>query len=166
MNSAFFCIICMLMAEKEKVGRQEVWPQRQFSELQGKTGVPLIFVVIYSIAQLIRGNHSGWMLLGLSIISFVAIFGYAIASYLYGATGRRSYFAMLLALGGFIPYFFGIYLLAYHGLYGLYTLLQDFMFWHLLKDLLFIWAGYSLVANFYQITQLSNQVSEDYKANH
>lgn len=140
------------MEKEDKAGIELLQLKRAFETLAGKAITPLIFVLIYSIVQLIRfGNKSDYLLLLIGcILSVMAVvgFGYTIVN------KTRSFIHMLLALSGFIPYLFGIYLVFVSGFWSLKELTNGFSIIVILKAIVFIFFGYRLVSKFYQITEI------------
>jgi hypothetical protein len=144
------------MAAKNQSRAQRAWPQATFSKLQGELGVPLIIVAIYSIVCLIiygnTGNQYLFMLVG-SILSMAGIFAFVMASFSYGALGKKSFVAMLMTFAGFIPYLFGVYLTFYQGFWGFKELSTGFSIWLVVKSLGAIVLGFWIVNKTYQITE-------------
>ena len=140
----------------EKTKAQEIWPQKLFVMLMTKVLVPLFFIFIFSVVQVIRigffENDYALLLLG-SLLSTISVFAYTMTGYIYGAAGRRSYLAMLLTSSGFIPWAFGIYLTFYRGFWSLIELQNGFEFLVIIKSVTFIFLGYFVVSNFYKITE-------------
>lgn len=140
----------------ERTKAQKIWPQRIFIMLMMKVATPLLIVLVFSVVQAIRiefsTNDNAVLLLG-SLLSMASVFGYTIAGYIYGAAGRRSYFGVLLTLGGFIPWAFGIYLIFYRGFWSLIELQNGFEFLIVIKSVAFILLGYFIVSSFYKITE-------------
>ena len=140
----------------EKTTAQIMWPQRVFVLLMTKTFVPLSLVFIFAVVQTIRigsvASDNRLLLIG-SVLAIVSVFGYTMAGYIYGASGRKSFIAMLLAAGGFIPWAFGSYLVLYRGFWSLLELGNGFDFIVVSKSLFFIFVGYFIVSNFYKIIE-------------
>ena len=146
---------------QKRTPAQEAWPQRQFVDNVTQLVLPLLVVIIYSIVQLIiHGAHNNqylFMLIG-SLLSIIGAFAYIFASYVYGATGKKSLLAMLCALAGFIPYLFGCYLVFYQGFWGFKELSTGFSVWLIIKAVVSILLGYRVVSSMYKITELDKSV--------
>lgn len=140
------------MENQEKSSIDVLQLKRAFESLAGKAITPLVFIFIYSIVQLIRlGNKSDYLLLLIGcILSVMAIvgFGYTIVN------KKRSFIHMLLSLSGFIPYLFGAYLVFISGFWSLKELTNGFSIIVILKAIIFVFFGYRLVSEFYQITEI------------
>jgi len=91
--------------------------QAEFSKLGGKAITALAVVLIYSIVQLVRlGNVSDYLFLLVgSLIAGAAIMGHIINELTNGVKGKKSFLAMILAFGGFIPWVFGSYVVFVSG---------------------------------------------------
>lgn len=150
----------------EKTQAQEMWPQAMFSRLMGKMSISSFVVFVFALVQIIRvgifANDYLLLLLG-SLLSVVTMLGYTIAGYIYGATGRKSYLATLLAFGGFVPWLFGSYLVFYRGFWMLTDLLNGFDIILIAKSIIFIFLGYFIVSNFYKITELDKKFAKQTK---
>ncbi len=149
------------MAKKQPTSAQEAWPQRQFVDKATQAVLPLLAVIVYSMAQLVRvgfqGNQYAFMLL-VGILSIVCIFVYILASYTHGATGKKSIIGMLSAFAGFIPWLFGLYLVIYQGFWGFKELSAGFTIWIVIKALVAIFLGYRIINAMYQITEIDKSV--------
>lgn len=152
----------------EKTTAQEMWPQRIFVFLMTKTIIPLFLVLIFAIVQTIRigfsASDNSILLIG-SLLSVVSVFGYTMAGYVYGASGRKSYIAMLLALSGFVPWAFGSYLVFYRGVWSLRELQNGFDLMIIVLSVFFILVGYFIVSNFYKITEADKSFIDMAKKN-
>lgn len=137
--------------------------QRELVTLAGKAVTALIPVFIYSIVQLIRiGNQGDYLLLLVGcILSTATIMGYIIAELKYGVKKQKSFIAMLLAFGGFIPWLFGSYLVFVSGFWSLRKLSTGFSSIIILKTIAFVFLGYIVVSKFYQITEIGRHISKD-----
>lgn len=133
-----------------------MWPQKIFVFLMTKTIIPLSLVFIFAVIQIIRidffESDYGLLLLG-SLLSIVSVFCYTMTGYIYGASGRKSYLAMLLTISGFIPWAFGSYLVFYRGFWSLLELRNGFEIMIIAKSIFFILIGYFIVSNFYKIIE-------------
>jgi len=149
------------MEEKITITTSQI--QRELSILGGRILIVLFPISIYSIVQLVRfGNQGDYLLLFVgSILSFIATMGYIIAELKYGVKKQKSFIAMLLAFGGFIPYLFGCYLVFIDGFWSLKELVNGFSIFITIKAILFLLLGYVIVSKFYQITKLCQDVSKD-----
>lgn len=154
--------------EKQKTHAQEVWPQSVFTELEGKLATTLLGVLVYSVVCAfifgIQENHYLFMIVA-SVLSAMGAFIYVLSSYRYGATGKKSYIAVLMVWAGFIPYLFGCYLVAYQGFWGFKELSAGFSVWLLIKAIGAILLGYRVVNQTYHITEVDRKFAEQVKAN-
>ena len=152
----------------EKTIAQIMWPQRVFVLLMTKTFIPLFLVFIFAVVQMIRigffASDNRLLLIG-SVLTIVSAFGYIMAGYIYGASGRKSIIAMLLATGGLIPWAFGSYLVFYRGFWSLLELGNGFNFIVVGKSLFFVLVGYFIVSNFYKITEADKSFINTAKKN-
>ena len=65
----------------------------------------------------------------------------------------------LISLGGWIPYFFGIYLLTYRGIWRLLLALVDFSFGGLASAVSFLMVGFIVVNGIYRASEFVRMVS-------
>jgi len=137
--------------------------QREFVTLAGKAVTALVPVFIYSIIQLVRiGNEADYLLLLIgSILSVVAMMGYIGNELTNGVKNKKSFIAMFLAFGGFMPWAFGTYLTIVSGFWSLTELSEGFSIFVILKAIIFVLSGYVLVSNFYKITEIGKAISRD-----
>jgi len=135
--------------------------QREFVTLSWKAMTALVLVFIYSIVQLIRiGNQADYLLLLIGcILSAVAIMGYIINELTNGVKRKKSFLAMFLAFGGFIPWAFGSYVVFVSGFWSLKELSSGFSSIIILKALIFVFLGYVVVSNFHKITEIGRHIS-------
>jgi hypothetical protein len=96
-----------------------------------------------------------------SVLSVVGLLAYIFASYTHGATGKKSYLGMLMALSGFMPFLFGCYLIAYQGFWGYKELSHGFSVWLIIKAVVAILLGYKIVYELDKLTQLAKSVKPD-----
>jgi hypothetical protein len=150
----------MTTTEQEKMKVSVSQLQREFVTLAGTATTALIPVSIYAIVQLIRvGNEADYLfLLAGSILSVVAILGFIGNELTNGVRNNKSFLAMILALGGFIPWAFGTYLVLISGFWSLSELLEGFSSFVILKAIVFVSLGYILVSNFYKITEIGKVI--------
>lgn len=130
--------------------------QRAFSEIGGKVIWALLPVIIYASAQLFRlGNISEHLVLLLgSIVTILAMFGYVGNELTNGVKRKKGLWAMLLSIGGFIPWAFGSYLCLYKGLWSFTHLLNGLTLITLLEAVIFTYLGYKVVSNFHKMTEI------------
>lgn len=150
------------MEESNKITITVSQVQRQLSIKGGSVLTALMPIFLYSVIQLIRlGNQDNYVLLLIgSMLSFVATMGYIIAELLYGVKKKKSFIAMLLAFGGFMPYLFGCYIVV-TGFLSLWQFFHSFALFTIIKAILFIILGDMIVSNFYKITEVSKYISSN-----
>ena len=151
----------MTTTEQEKMDVSISQLQREFVTLAGKAATALIPVFIYSVVRLIRiGNEADYLLLLVgSILSVAAMMGYIITELTNGVKNKKSFLAMILAFGGFIPWAFGTYLVLISGFWSLSELSEGFSSFVILKAIAFVFLGYILVSNFHKITEIGEAIS-------
>lgn len=151
------------MENQEKVIVTVSQLQREFVTLAGRVILALIPIFIYSIIQLIRiGNQADFLLLIIGcILSTVAIMGYIINELTNGVKKKKSFLAMFLAFGGFVPWIFGSYLVFISGFWSLKGLIDGFSIIVIIKSMVFIFLGYIVVSKFHQISEIGKRISND-----
>lgn len=150
------------MNNQEKIIISVSQIQREFSKLGGKAMTALTVIFVYSIVQLIRiGNQNDYLFLLIGcILSFLTMMGYIINELTNGVKGKKNFFAMFLAFGGFIPWAFGSYVVFIDGFWSLKNLTDGFSIIVILKALIFVFLGYVVVSNFYKITEIGRNISK------
>ena len=73
---------------------------------------------------------------------------------------RRGFLLSIIAISGFIPYFFGFYLVFYRGFWELKDLLDGFSILILFKTTCFVVAGFTIVSGIYQVSEFVRKVVE------
>lgn len=151
------------MENQEKVVVTASQLQREFVTLAGRVILALIPIFIYSIIQLIRiGNQADFLLLIVGcILSAVAIMGYIINELTNGVKKKKSFLAMFLAFGGFVPWIFGSYVIFINGFWSLKELANGFSSIIILKALIFVFLGYVVVSNLHKITEIGKNISSN-----
>lgn len=134
------------------------------TELTARAILPLIIVFLYAVVQLIRGenqDNSFFLLVG-SIFSAVTILGYFISMAIreYGAIQKKSFLVAILIYGGLVPWAFGVYIVLINGLWSLVSLANGFSIIVILKSVIFLALGYSLVSNLHKMTELDRGFSD------
>jgi len=143
------------MKQRKQTNGQLAWPQATFSRLQSKMAVPLLVILLYSVICLILyGNtdHYLFILMG-SVISIVGAFLFVLSSYIYGATGRKSFVAVLMVLAGAVPWLFGSYIVFYQGFWGFMSLRSGFSMLIIIKSIAAIVLGFIVVNTMDKITE-------------
>ena len=84
---------------------------------------------------------------------------------MFGATGKKSIFAVIMTFAGFAPYIFGCYLVFYQGFWGLKELSTGFSVWLVVKAIASLFIGHRVVAQTYEITELDGRFAELLKEN-
>ena len=84
----------------------------------------------------------GLTLLGWMLVRWRTVLGWRIA---------------LSKLAAFLPYVAGVYMVAFLGLYGLYTLTEGFATLTLVRSILFVVLGYKCVFNLWIATELAKE---------
>ncbi len=92
-----------------------------------------------------------------AIVSAVCVFMYVFTM---TVETKRSVGQMLMALSGFVPYAFSLYLMGFLGVYSLWSLHSHFSIGTLLFGLFWIGMGYRMLYTFWQITELSVATEE------
>lgn len=151
------------MESQEQIAVTVSQLQREFVTLAGRAVAALVPIFIYALVQLWRfGNQSDYLLLLVgSILSAAAIIGYIITELTYGVKKQKSWIAMSLTFGGFIPWAFGSYLVFVDGFWSLRELADGFSIIIILKAMAFIFLGYIVVSKFYKITETGRHVSNN-----
>jgi hypothetical protein len=140
-------------------------------ELKGAKGdviaariqVPIIVVMIYGFVELIR---LGWSqdyylytyapVLG-GVAASVGLFTY----FFLVSVERRKNRKNLLALFGFLPYFYSLYIMGFLGLYTIYEgLVGKFSFWSMLGGVFWVFLGFHLIYRFYLLTEIVRRHDE------
>lgn len=139
-----------------KTEAQKRWPD--FITPVARVILPLFFVLVFGIVQMIRfgfdGSDYALLFLG-SILSLIATCAYPATGYFYGATGKKSYFAMsLVFFESVIPLIFGAYLIFLRGFWSLMELRNGFEILIIIKSIAFIALGYIFISNFSKMTDL------------
>ena len=146
-------------------------------ELKGTKGdivaarieVPILAAMIYGTVEFIR---LGWSLdhyfytyapvLG-GVAASVGLFTYF---FLVSVRRKRSW-KNLLALLGFLPYFYSLYII---GVLGLYTIFEGvvgvFSFWSMIGGLFWVFVGFHLVYRFYLMTEIVRRHDETARLAH
>ena len=130
------------------------------SKIAVKAILFLIGLVIAAVVQAARHGLTTHyiVLMAGSVLSGVGMLGYALME-LAAATGAgRRWLWAFLALGGFIPYLFGCYLVFYEGFWRLRRVFQGFSPWVILLALCFIVGGYLVVSAIYRISEVGNRI--------
>lgn len=95
-----------------------------------------------------------------AILSVVAMIAYGLLIAIDKGRKQKGWSKSLIAIGGFIPYSFGCYLVFYEGLYKLRFLLHGFSFRTIIVACIFIVVGYTIVQGIYHISEFGRQVDE------
>jgi hypothetical protein len=101
-------------------------------------------------------------LLGGSLLSPLAIFGYVWLIIRKADSGgpKPGIGPMLVAVGGFVPYAFGCYLVFYEGLWGFVRLIDAFTFSSLFAKVFYLIAGYVIVHAIYRVSEFGRALDE------
>lgn len=137
---------------------------RFLAELTWKGFVISIVIAIVGAVHLVRIGFSVRdlvLLLGASA-SVVGFYGYGFVIMRKTTKNRykRGFGPWLLALGGFIPYIFGSYLVFCEGLWGLWRLLHQFTYGSLFAALAFLVVGHQIVLAIYRISELGQAIED------
>ena len=140
-------------------------------ELKGTKGdivtarieVPILAAMIFGIVEFIR---LGWSL-DHYFYTYAPVLGGVAASaglftyfFLVSVRRKRSW-KNLLALLGFLPYFYSLYII---GVLGLYTIFEGvvgaFSFWSMIGGLFWVFVGFHLMYRFYLMTEIVRRHDE------
>ena len=99
---------------------------------------------------------------GAALLSILALFGYVVLIMRKADTGvaKPGVIPMFVALGGFVPYGFGCYLVLYEGLGGLWRLFDEFAFGAALAAFFYLVAGYLIVMGIYRASEFGRALDE------
>src|SRR4030095_127055 len=101
------------------------------------------------------GNQHDYLFLLIgSLLSGVAMMGYMIFDFAYRAKGKKRFIAMFLGLGGLIPWAFASYIFFVRGLWSLTNLVDGFSIVVILKAIVYVILGYTIVSKLLKITEL------------
>lgn len=127
-----------------------------------KPGVVLVVLFLATLLQIIRhgGSTRYWVLLVGSVLAGVFLLAFGLLIAIDAGRKRRGIAPMLAALGGFVPYLFGCYLVFYEGLWRLRTLVAQFSILTIILSLLFVVGGYLVVSGTYGVSEFGRRVDE------
>jgi hypothetical protein len=95
-----------------------------------------------------------------ALLSLPILFLYPLMTPRNGAPPQRGFLAMVLFLGGFVPYGLGCYLTFYEGIWGLGRLFRAFAVISLLWSLACCLLGLAIVNGMYRLTEICRAVDE------
>jgi hypothetical protein len=125
--------------------------------------IAALFVVIVA-AVLMFGNGVSMrtaILLGGALLSPLALFACIALILKESHVGRKPGIGpMLIALGGFVPFVFGSYLVFYEGFWGFIQLLKSFTLGALFADFFYVIAGYYIVLAIYHPSEFAIALDE------
>jgi len=126
-----------------------------------KPGVVLVVLFLTTLLQIIRhgGSTRHWVLLVGSVLAGLFLLAFVLIAIDAGRKGR-GIGPMLAALGCFVPYLFGCYLVFYEGLWRLRTLVAQFSILTIIFSLLFMVGGYLVVNGTYRMSEFGRRVDE------
>lgn len=130
------------------------------AHISSKAFFALAAVFLLAVVQLIRHGFVGdyvFLLVG-SILSTGGIVGYGCLALV--SKGRRSALLVLVALGGWIPYLFGCYLVFYRGFWSLKELASGFSLLVPFKAACFVLVGYAVVSGIDKVSEFVRRVDK------
>lgn len=130
------------------------------SHIITKPAIALLVLFLATFVQTIRrGVSTRYILLLLgAVMAGVCLGAFALLIIIDSGRKRRSIAALISALGGFVPYLFGIYLVFYEGLWRLRTIFSEFSLITVLYSVLFVAGGFVLVEGIYRLSDFGLQV--------
>jgi hypothetical protein len=134
-------------------------------ELKGTKGdiiaarieVPILVVMIFGIVEFIRLGwfqdyylHTYAPVLG-GLAASVGLFTYFFLVSVERKKSRKN----LLALLGFLPYFYSLYIMGVLGLYTIYEgIIGKFSVWSMIGGVFWVFLGFHLIYRFYSLTEI------------
>ena len=151
--------VIIISVSEIKIRRGEL--RGHIADQGAKVMLPLFAVMLFSLYILAAYKLTVWepiTFLLLSIVSVVAcfIFGMSISNQV-EVEGLRK---LLIGIVAYIPWLFGTFLFLYKGLWPLTFLLYNFSWWTIFKCIVWIILSYSIVNQYYILTELAVKVSE------
>jgi hypothetical protein len=127
-----------------------------------KPGVVLGVLFLTTLVQIVQhgANIRYWILLVGSVLAGISLVAFGLLIVIDAGRKRRGVGPMLVALGAFVPYLFGCYLVFYEGLWRLRTLVAEFSILTVVISLLFVVGGYLVVNGTYHMSEFGRQVDE------
>lgn len=150
------------MSESDLITMNESEFQQLITRLLSMPIAMHFLLFLWAGIQAIRGGGTSYLILLLAdLISAVTLFAFAMLILLKaGVKAERSWVLWIISLGGYVPYFFGCYLVFYKGLWRLRTLLQGFSIMIILKAVVYLIIGYVIVDGIYKISALGNRIDD------
>ncbi len=137
---------------------------RVLARLTTKGFVASLGVAAVAAVVLVKDGVSvrAFLLIGAALLSILALFGYVVLIMRKADTGvaKPGLIPMFVALGGFVPYGFGCYLVLYEGLGGLWRLFDGFVFGAALAALFYLLAGYLILMAIYRASEFGRALDE------
>lgn len=120
----------------------------------GKALLLLFIFLIFPLIQLLRiGANNDYIIIFVgSLISIVGLGGYARAN-LTSEVKIKSYRGMFLTMGALLPWLFACYLVLIKGFWSFVELRNGFSLSIILWAVLYIFLGYKIVKNVYEVTE-------------
>jgi hypothetical protein len=150
----------MIDSSEEVFGREI---QRQTSMTLGTAMVAVVTILVFAVGQGFRfgfGAADYMLLIAGSIVSMVAMFGYAMISVMRAYGSPKQAWMGLAAFGGLLLYLFFLYVFFYRGLWSFAALADGFSFRPILRAGAFCMLSYHALRQFYKITELGKVVDE------
>ncbi len=138
--------------------------QGESSDLIGKIItkgiIASIIIFISAVIRIIQTGFNNNLLLLIigAFLSGISIFSYPLVVHM---KERHNLLAWIIVTCGWIPYIFGCYLVFYKGFWGFTLLTSGFSTIIILKSLLFIVLGYTIVSSIYKATEFVKAVDEN-----
>ena len=137
---------------------------RFLAELSTKGFIAALIVAIVATVLMFQDGISmrTAILLGGALLSLLALFGYVTLMNRKADTDsvKPGIAPMLVALGGFVPYAFGCYLVLYEGLWGFVRLRDAFAFGSIIAATFYVIAGYLIVVAIYRVSEFGRALDE------
>lgn len=134
-----------------------------FRSIIAKALMPLSIIIIYSAVQLFRKEYGRMdyaiLIIG-SIVSIVGFYALTFDILIYSIKKKQSWFASMLALAGFIPYLFALYLIFYKGLWSLKELRGGFSLMVLAGIVVYVIFGVVVLYEIYRLSEIARNVSD------
>ncbi len=157
------------MSHSNRIVLSRVETNNVISHFVTKSFLAAFLVFVVAVFKFIRegSTNDAFILLAGSVLSPMALVGYALLPDLAKSKPRRKLYLvlqksllMLFPVGGLIPWLFSIYLVLYKGLWQLIQLLQGFSGLVIVRAIFFIIVGLAIVKGTYEVTEFVRKVNE------
>lgn len=132
------------------------------ARLNTKGVTVLIYLAIIFAVQMFRLGVTDRYILMLagSVLSMAVLYAYPRCAVRDGGKPERSPVGAILAIAGFIPYLFSLYLLLYEGFWRLRLLLDGFSVAVVIVAVLYIVGGYFVLMATHKVSEFGRAVTE------